>query len=92
MKGRTMAEKQQDRIGAAILGFYGAIRVCRQEGYDTRDIFELMNDDSRLEAILGGERIYDDCPKPTIAEQLAPALRDAERVAGNLAAALKGKE
>lgn len=43
----------ETRIGAAILGMFAAVQICRDEGYDPRDLLELVNDDERVEAIIG---------------------------------------
>lgn len=32
----------EPRPGAAILGFYGAIKICRRDGYDPEQLFHLV--------------------------------------------------
>ncbi len=46
-------ERDSEHLGAAILGFYAGIKLCRQLGYDPREMFELMNDDARVEKVIG---------------------------------------
>ena len=39
-----MPSSQKDGLisGAAILGFYAAIKICRRDGYDPRGVFEIV--------------------------------------------------
>lgn len=32
----------KDNVGAAILGFYGAIKICLRDGYDPEKVFRLV--------------------------------------------------
>jgi len=34
-------ERPKD-VGGAILGFYGAIKICRREGYEPEQVFRLV--------------------------------------------------
>jgi len=33
---------EPDKIGAAILGFYAAIKICEKDGYDWQDVASLV--------------------------------------------------
>ena len=38
---------ERDRIGAAILGFYAAIKICVQDGYDADAVYAMLREEFR---------------------------------------------
>lgn len=37
-----MSTETKDKIGGAILGFFGAIKICEREGYEPKDVFGIV--------------------------------------------------
>lgn len=51
------SKPEDDSIGAAILGFFAAIRICEKGGYDPEKVFQMMLDFVNRQELpeLGGE-------------------------------------